>query len=332
MDNKKNAFKSFIKSKFDETEKIIKDKSNDIIQTTKIAADSAGGILRKSVDKITNTTNDAKGYVYDQLDINKDGSVDIEDIIILALRTPGVKIDRELFLNKELKLYFTQDVIEKIAKTTPMEAGVDLKTIDKIAEEVIKSERYLVSGISGALGTPGGLAMVATVPSDIVQYYGYLLRTAQKLMYLYGFPEIINDDNSSNLDSATMNTLIVAMGVMFGVANANNAIKAMAKALGVGVEKQLMKKALTKGTIYPIVKSISKWFGVRMTKEIFSGFFKKAIPLASGAISAGITYASFKPCCDNLKLSLRDTMLSNSDYIETKEVEEIYEEIIIDED
>ena len=30
----------------------------------------------------------------------------------------------------------------------------------------------------------------------------------------------------------------------------------MAKALGSGVEKQLIKKALTKGTIYPIVKSI----------------------------------------------------------------------------
>ena len=46
------------------------------------------------------------------------------------------------------------------------------------------------------------------------------------------------------------------MGVMFGVAGANNAIKVMAKALGEGVERQLMKKALTKGAIYPIVKAL----------------------------------------------------------------------------
>ena len=62
-----------------------------------------------------------------------------------------------------------------------------------------------------------------------------------------------------------MNTLIICFGVMYGTAGANNALKAMAKALGVGVEKQLLKKALTKGTIYPIVKSVAKWFGIKMT-------------------------------------------------------------------
>ncbi|MEY8381461.1 hypothetical protein [Ileibacterium valens] len=62
---------------------------------------------------------------------------------------------------------------------------------------------------------------------------------------------------------------------MFGVANANKMLKSVATTLGTGVEKQLMKKALTKGTIYPIVKSISKWFNVKMTKEVFAGFFKK---------------------------------------------------------
>ena len=74
-------------------------------------------------------------------------------------------------------------------------------------------------------------------------------------------------------DSETMNLLILCMGVMYGVVGANNALKAVAKALGTGVEKQLLRRALTKaGTIYPIVKNVSKWFGVRMTKQIFAGF------------------------------------------------------------
>jgi len=59
---------------------------------------------------------------------------------------------------------------------------------------------------------------------------------------------------------------------MYEVAGANNALKAVAKALGSGVQKQLMKKALTKRTVYPIVKSVAKWFGVKMTKEIFTVF------------------------------------------------------------
>ena len=171
-------------------------------------------------------------------------------------------------------------------------------------------------------------AMVATIPADIIQYYGYMLRAAQKLMYLYGFPQIVSEDDETQIDSATMNLLVVAMGVMFGVAGANNAVKAMAKALGNGVEKQLMRRALTKGTIYPIVKSIAKWFGVRMTKEVFSGFFKKAIPVVGGVIGGGITYVSFKPCCERLKESLKDTKLSNVNHKETKEESAIYEAIV----
>ena len=31
-------------------------------------------------------------------------------------------------------------------------------------------------------------------------------------------------------------------------------------------------------------------------------------------IGGGITYATFKPCCDRLKESLRDTLLSNPEH------------------
>ncbi|MDY4545233.1 MAG: hypothetical protein SPE00_07990, partial [Bacilli bacterium] len=94
--------------------------------------------------------------------------------------------------------------------------------------------------------------------------------------------------------------------------------------LGKGVEKKLINTALTKGTIYPIVKSVAKWFNVRMTKEIFAGFFKKTIPVVGGVIGGGITYASFKPCCERLKNTLKDTRLSNPN-IDDSDVEEITE-------
>ena len=88
--------------------------------------------------------------------------------------------------------------------------------------------------------------------------------------------------------------------------------------LAVGVEKKLLNAALTKGTFYPLVKAIAKWFGVKMTKSFFAGFFKSTIPLIGGVIGGGLTYASFKPCCDKLKDSLRDTMLSNPNHISSE--------------
>ena len=267
-----------------------------------------------------------KSTIISAMDENGNGEIDIEDVIIKGLRIPGIRINREEFLQKQLYKWYPQEIIDIAISESPMKARIPLSEIDKLANEVIKFERNCVSGISAALGAPGGLAMVATIPADIAQYYGYLLRVTQKLLYLYGFPEIDMEEQGSKFDDGTMNTLIICFGVMYGVVGANNALKIMAKALGTGVEKQLLRKALTKGTIYPIVKSVSKWFGVKMTKEVFSGFFKKAIPVLGGVLGGGITYVSFKPCCDNLKKTLQDTILSNPKYKPVLEDEVLLED------
>ena len=222
-------------------------------------------------------------------------------------------------MQKELYKNHPQAVIDKVIATTPAQAGISSDEIDNIADEVINYERNCVSGISAALGVPGGWAMVATIPADIIQYYGYMLRATQKLLYLYGFPEVDSDEEGLQLDSQTINQLILCLGVMNGVAGANNAIKGMAKSLAVGVEKKLLNAALTKGTFYPLVKEIAKWFGIKMTKSIFAGFFKKAIPVVGGIVGGGITFFSFKPCCYRLKAALQDTMLSKPNHKSTSE-------------
>lgn len=294
--------------------KKISDKFSEVIQDASDISKKVGKQIEETSNKVVNKTSSvidtSKDKLITAMDQNGDNEITIEDIIIMGLKVPGVKINRAEFLRKEFSTNYDNDIVERIVKYNPAHEGIGIEKIDKIAEEVIQYERLCVSGISTALSVPGGIAMVATLPTDIAQYYGYMLRAMQKLLYLYGFPEI-DIENEQLLDSATLNTIIICMGVMYGVANANIALKSMAKALGVGVEKQLMKKALTKGTIYPIVKSVSKWFNVKMTKEVFAGFFKKSIPIVGGVIGGGLTYLSFKPCCEKLKDTLHDTKLSN---------------------
>lgn len=283
---------------------------------------------KEALNKGRDTLLAVPNAIVDKLDQNHDGEIGIDDIIVLAVKTPGVHIPRTSFLQKELFKNHPQDVIDAAIATTPAQAGIPSDEIDKIADEVIAIERTYVSGISVTLGVPGGWAMAATIPADIVQYYGYTLRATQKLLYLYGFPEIDVDENGIHLDSETINTIILCLGVMNGVAGANNAIKAMAKALANGVEKKLLNMALTKGTFYPLVKSILKWFGVRLTKNVFAGFFKKAIPIVGGAIGGGLTFLAFKPCCYRLKNALQDTMLSNPGHISSKEEDTIMDGIL----
>ena len=299
------------------TKDVVVKTGGEAIRVGKAAAGAAQDTYIKSRD-----------LAIEKLDQNGDGVVDVVDIIILSLKTPGVHVERAKFLQKELFKNFPQEVIDKAIAETPAKAGIPREAIDKIADEVINFERNCVSGISAALGMPGGAAMAATIPADILQYYGYTLRAAQKLLYLYGFPEVDSYENDLNLDSETINMLTLCLGVMYGVAGANNAVKGMAKALAVGVEKQLLKKALTKGTVYPFVKSIAKWFGVNMTKKMFAGFFKNAIPVLGGVIGGGITFATFKPCCNKLKSILMDTELSNPDHISDPEEDAILESIL----
>lgn len=272
--------------------------------------ENTGNEVKKAVSKGKDIVFDSKDKVFDALDINKDGRVDTEDIIVLGLRIPGVHIDREEFLRKQFMKNYANDVIQDAVKFNPAHAGITVEEIDNIADQVIQYERNCVSGISLALGVPGGVAMVATLPTDIAQYYGYMLRAIQKLLYLYGFPEI-NVENGVNIDDETMNLITLCLGVMYGVEGSVASIKILSNALGKGVEKKLLQKALTKGTFYPIVKKISRWFSVCMTKQVFAGFFRKAIPVVGGVVGGGITYLSFKPCCDNLKKSLQDTALCN---------------------
>ena len=287
------------------------------------AANTAGENVNKAAVAVTDKTKElsakTQAAILGAVDQNGNGEVDIEDVIIMGLKVPGIRIDRTNFLQKELHTKFPQEVIDDAIAFNPLHAKIPAEVIDKIADEVIKYERACVSGISTALGMPGGVAMVATIPADIAQYYGYMLRATQKLMYLYGFPAINLKEQGQAFDTETMNVLIICLGVMYGAAGANNALKAMAKALAVGVEKQLLRKALTKGTIYPIVRSVAKWFGVKMTKQLFAGFFKKAIPVVGGVIGGGITYLSFKPCCDKLKETLQNTMLHNPNYQSAEE-------------
>lgn len=287
--------------------KNVSGKTKDIVIQSK-------DIVIQSKEKVTKT-----------MDVNGDGNIDIQDVIIMGLKTPGIRIKRDEFLRKELMKNYTEDIIEKAIKTTPAKAGISVQEIDEIADNVIKFERNCVTGISAALGAPGGVSMVATLPADVIQYYGYMLRATQKLMYLYGFPEINVEEKNETFDSETLNILIICFGVMYGVAGANNAIKAMAAGLAKGVSKKIMSTALTKGTLYPIVKSVAKWFGVKMTKKMLAGMVQKSLPVVGGVIGGGITYLSFKPCCDKLKSSLQDTLLSNPNHIETEE-----ENIIID--
>lgn len=322
----------------EEGKKVLEQATEAAGSVANTVSEATGGLVNAAGEAVNNVAGGASQLVEGatsnimaSLDQNGNGTLDIEDIIILALQQPYIKVNRVEFLTKELKDYISDEQLKVAINTNPYTAKVGSEVIEKIANSVIQKEINSVSGISAVLGLAGGLASIATVPTDIAQYYAYMLRTAQELMYLYGFPEIEVNVNTNQLNSSTINMLTVCLGAMFGVSQAATVIKVMAAKLAEGMHKKLLQKALTKGMVYPIVKKIASWFSVKMTKEIFAGFFKKAIPVVGGVISGGMTYYTFGQCCNRLQEELRNTPLVNKEYDLSEEEEIIsakFDEII----
>ena len=241
--------------------------------------------------------------------------VSFEKVLMTAIKTPGVKIRRDVFLRKELIKYCQESVIKEAIRSNPAKAGISKNVINKIANSVIAYETKRVSGLSVLASLPSSINVLATagaITADITSYFAHVFRVVQELAYLYGFQQF--DFGEDSIDSETMDQLMVFLGVMFGVQGAASTLRKLADSVAKNVAKRLAQKALTKGAIYPIIKQIATKIGVRMTKQIFADSVASAIPVMGSMASGGLTWMMFKPCCKKLQKNLMSYNLCDPEF------------------
>lgn len=266
--------------------------------------------------------------------------VNFEVVLKEAVRLPMVKIRRDEYLRRELGKYYPAETVEKAIAHNPAYAGIHVNDIDRIAKAGINYETTKVTALSFGAGLPGGFAMVGTIPADLAQYFGHILRILQKLIYLYGWEALFMEDGS--VDDETANLITLFVGVMFGVNGAASIVTKVSASAAQRASKVIAQKALTKGAIYPIVKKIAQILGVRMTKEIFAKGVSKAIPIIGGVASGGLTFATYKPMARKLRKYLAGLPCADVEYyknssnfdkpVDVEFSEEAAEDIIADMD
>jgi hypothetical protein len=237
---------------------------------------------------------------------NPETNNSLELILTNALRVPGVKVNRTEFLSKALVDHIGYNDLAVVLEKGPIEAGVNITTLDKLAKSLIEKRTLQSTGASFAAGIPGGLAMAATIPADTLQFYGVSLLLAQELAYLFGYKDLWEDDK---VDAERVRgELTLFLGVMFGVGGTASALKVLSSKVAQQVLKKLPQKALMKTIYYPIIKKVAATIGVKVTKKTFAQGVSKAIPLLGGVISGGLTYASMKPMGTRLRTTLYDSV------------------------
>ena len=153
-----------------EATKAVKKIASTVAKGAEAGTERALVAAKGAAAKTKNAVSASQKAIVEALDQDGNGVLDSTDLILMALKVPGVKINRAEFLRKEFFKNHPEEQIELAIANTPAKAGIEREEIDKIADEVIAFERNAVSGISAALGLPGGAAMVAAIPADIAQY------------------------------------------------------------------------------------------------------------------------------------------------------------------
>ena len=161
-----------------------------------------------------------------------------DGILDVAMRTPGIKVNRTDFLSNAFKAFGD---VSTITENRPIDL-FDEATIEKVAKDVIASQTLKVTTISAVAGMPGGLAMLGTLPADMAQYYFHVLVIAQKLGYIYGWPDLQDEDG--NISEGARNILTLFVGVMFGAQAANKALSEVAKRLAMQIAKRDRKSVV----------------------------------------------------------------------------------------
>ena len=219
----------------------------------------------------------------ENMELTKDGQIFFK-IFEAASKVQGIEVNRDEFLKKQ---FVGEENIDEIIKLGPQKAKVSLKRIKKLVQGVAKYHTTLATCASVAAGLPGGWWMVGTIPLDISQYYANCLIGAQKIAYLYGFPDIKNcSDMSKNM------TLMALLVVMIGEGGANLG----KQVLGRHTEKiagRVIASGGTKTFFYKFINEVAKKLGYnQLTKKGVSEVLKKSIPIVGGFVNGGITFLS----------------------------------------
>ena len=236
------------------------------------------------------------------------------------LKMPGAKINREAYLRKTFS-HLSDSEIRRCISESPARV-VSQTEIENAASNAISSHTAKATAISAISGIPGGVAMLVAIPADMANYYFHVVAVGQKLGYLYGFPDMIDDSGRLTSDGEIMLTAFI------GVMNKVEVAKELVKKIAVEVAKRISEETairvagniLSKQFIAQAIEVISTKLGMQIAAKGVGRGFYKAIPLLSGVICGTITYATFKPQAKRLHEVLKNNQISVDNNQEGEEI------------
>lgn len=226
-----------------------------------------------------------------------------DEVLAQAIRLPGTSVNRTSYLTEVVGRKHAR-LVRQAIETTPARAGLSQRDIEKIAKKSLGKDGRRTTALSFAAGIPGGVAGAVTIPADLVQFYGYLVRSIQKLTYLYGWRDLVHVD-ASQTDVATASALVILLGVMAGIQQADDALARLARLRASGADDTRLRTALAARSMQDEVNQISEELTRRMARRLTGQVAGKAIPVVGGIVSGFVTGSGFDEMAKRLLKQLK---------------------------
>lgn len=204
-------------------------------------------------------------------------SQNLNYIIEQIINNPVSHVDRVEFLSK--LYHVSQEDIRKgnYSVTKSERKSLALKRIHKITAETATFS--FVSGI------PGGVAIAASIPTDIAQNMVFSIRLSQEMAYIYDYDSVLDDEGNMDVDGLTL-----FLGIMFGANGAASLTRVASVNAAKYTANKIAKTALMKTWWYPVLKNISKVVAAKtLTKQGLAKGAAKVVPILGGFASGGLT-------------------------------------------
>lgn len=258
----------------DERREQEKDLFGQVVDATKGAIDGAADAYRDAFDQVLESLPT------------------FDEVISQAVRLPGTGVNRSEYLTKTIGHKYGQRIAQASIETTPARAGIPAHKLVKIAKNSIARDGRRTTALSFAAGIPGGVAGAVTIPADMVQFYGYLIRTIQKLTYLYGWRDLLHIEEGK-ADRAASRAILVFLGVMAGVPKADKVFKQLATRRVAGASDQVLRNILLMGGFDDDIEEISVELGKRMARRLTGQVAGKTVPIVGGIVSGVLTNTGY---------------------------------------
>lgn len=216
--------------------------------------------------------------------------------IEVIFKLPGAKVDRENFLREVLtKGGATEVQVSNAIETTPAKAGISKLLIEDISNSCIRSHKIKATLTSTAAGLPGGLLGIGAIPADFIQFYWHIIVLIQKLSYLHGWPDLMEEE----IDRDIVSKFTLFIGVMLGMGSAKKGVALMTEIYtksALSTAKKFLDSSIAK-----IIEQILIRLGINIGRERISKTIGIAIPVIGGAIFGITTYNTFGTMGENLR-------------------------------